>query len=124
MRSTNGPSTAAQSVLRAWRLWRWRRVHEPLLSDLGDLDRVRAMHLSPGLAVRNPLGQEPWVLDLVDVSLPDVELMITLAGVQGAVRVSLDWPVELYTAAAADLETSLLLGEHHRLHDLDDRRNP
>lgn len=116
--------TAAQAALRAWRLWRWRRVHQPLLPDLNAPDRMRAMHLRAGLAVRNPLGQAPWVLDLVAVSRPDVELMVTLSGVQGAVRVSLDWPVEIYTAADADLEAILLLGEHQRLLDLDDRRNP
>lgn len=115
--------TAARSVLRAWRLWRWSRVHAPLLPDLDDPDLVRAMHLRPVLAVRNPDGEEPWVLDLVAVSPPDVELMVTLTGLQGTVRVSLDWPVEIFTAAAAGLEASLLLDEHQRLHDLDDRRN-
>ena len=124
MRSTNVLFTAVRPALRAWRLWRWSRVHAPLLPGLEDPDRVRAMHLSAGLAVRNPLGQEPWVLDLVEVSRPDVELMVTLTAVQGVVRVALDWPVEIYTAAAADLEAGLLLDEHHRLHDLDDRRNP
>lgn len=114
------------AVLRAWRLWWWSRVHKPLLPDLEDPDRVRAMHLCAGWAVRNPHGEEPWVLDLVDVTRPDVDLMVTLTGLQGTVRVSMDWPVELYTAEAADLEASLLMDEHQRLHDLDqrDRRNP
>jgi hypothetical protein len=116
--------TAAQAALRAWRLRRWRRMRQPLLPDWDDPDQVRAMHLRPGLAVRNPLGQAPWVLDLVAVSRPDVELMVTLTGLQGTVRVSLDWPVEIYTAADADLEAVLLLDEHQRLVDLDDRRNP
>jgi hypothetical protein len=123
MLSTNVLFTAVRPLVRAWRLWRWSKAHEPLLSVL-DPDWVRAMHLSAGLAVRNPLDQEPWVLDLVEVSRPDVELMVSLTAVQGVVRVALDWPVEIYTAAAADLEASLMLDEHHRLHDLDDRRNP
>jgi hypothetical protein len=117
-------ATIARTALRAWRLWRWRRAQEPLLPDLADPDLVRAMYLRPGLAVRNPLGHEPWVLDLVAVSRPDVELMVTLTGLQDTVRVSLDWPVEIYTAAAADLEAVLLLDEHQRLVDLDRRRNP
>jgi hypothetical protein len=72
---------------------------------------MRARHLRPGMAVRNPLGQEPWVLDLLEVGPPDVEQMVTLTAVQGKVRVVEDWPVESYTAADADLESCLLLDE-------------
>lgn len=119
--------TAVRPALRAWRLWRWKRrilLQDPLAFDLGDPDLVLAMYVQPGVAVRNPLGQEPWVLDLVHVSRPDVELMVTLTGVQGTVRVSLDHMVEIYTTAAADLEASLLLEEGQRLVDLDERRTP
>jgi hypothetical protein len=72
------------------------------------------MHFRPGLAVRNPLGQEPWVLDLVTVDHLDQELMVRVHAVQGIVRVSLDWSVELCTAATADAETALVIEEQQR----------
>ncbi|WP_370973680.1 hypothetical protein [Amycolatopsis sp. cg9] len=61
--------------------------------------------------MRNPLGQPPWVLDIVAVQGPDAEQMVTLLAVQGTVRVADDWPVPLYTIADADLESCLMLEE-------------
>lgn len=78
----------------------------------------RAGQLRPGTTVRNPLGQPPWVLDIVAVQGPDAEQMVTLLAVQGTVRVADDWPVQLYTTEDADLESSLLLEEATRLGDL------
>ncbi|ASR39996.1 hypothetical protein BAY61_32465 (plasmid) [Prauserella marina] len=82
------------------------------MSDNDDLDGyLRAGDLPSGITVRNPAGQQPWLLDLLAVHGPDAEQMVTLAAVQGTVRVAADWPVALYTAADADLESCLLLDE-------------
>lgn len=75
---------------------------------------MRAQNLRPGMAVWNPLGQEPWVLDVLAVGAGDTEKMVTVTAVQGSVRVAEDWPVHLYTMADADLEHCLLVEEEHR----------
>lgn len=43
-----------------------------------------------GWRVRNPLGEQPWVLAF---SRPDIDLIVTLTALHGVVRVSLNWPV-------------------------------
>lgn len=94
------------TLLRAWRLWRYRHYLE--LDAPQRPDRMQVMHLKPSMAVRNPTGTEPWTLDLVAVSPVDAELMVTLTAVQGVVRVMLDTWVDIYTPADADLEACLL----------------
>jgi hypothetical protein len=78
-------------------------------------DRPLVVHLKPGMTVRNPLGEEPWILDLVDVNEPDAELMVTLTAVQGVIRVAWDTWADIYTAEDAALEASLVMDEADRL---------
>jgi hypothetical protein len=73
------------------------------------------IELKRGMTIRNPLGKEPWILDLVDVSEPDAELMVTLTAVQGVIRVAWDTWADIYTAADAALEASIVMDETDRL---------
>jgi hypothetical protein len=88
---------------------------KPLFSGVDtDPEPLPAAQLSPGATIRNPLGQQPWVLDLLDVGDPDAEGMVALTAVQDTVRVAADWPVHLYTAADAVLEAGVLAAELDR----------
>lgn len=94
------------AVTRRWRLWRYRHYLE--LDAPQRPDRMQVMYLKPGMTIRNPLGEDPWILDLVHVSLVDADLMVTLTAVQGQIRVMPDTWADIYTAADADLEASIL----------------
>lgn len=61
------------------------------------------------------LGEEPWRLDVLDVSEPDGDGMVTVWGLQGAVTYAADWPVCPITPEDADLADSLLIEERARI---------
>lgn len=74
-----------------------------------------AQDLQPGQTVFNPnvgwQGDDRETLDVVSVSAPDDEGMVTIFCLDGPpVYIAGDWGMEIMTAADADLRASLLLG--------------
>jgi hypothetical protein len=105
------------AIARTYRLWRYRHYLE--LGAPQRLDRKQVLHLEPGMTIRNPLGREPWILDLTVVSKPDAQLMVTLTAVQGVVCVVLDTWADILTEADLAAEASIVMDEAERLLDHD-----
>lgn len=91
----------------------------PVLGDLAmpyrDDVSLRGDALRPGMTIHNPLGTEPWVLDVLAVTAPDATGLVTISAVQDTVQVAPDWPARPYTLADADLEATLLMDCHNDL---------
>ena len=68
----------------------------------------RRADTTAGMTIRNPRGEEPWVLDVLSVGPPDADGMVTLATVQGPIRICRDWPCDPYTQQDADFAALLL----------------
>jgi hypothetical protein len=67
--------------------------------------------LEPGQTIE--VGEEPWCIDVVGVSGPDKDGMVTVWGLQGALTYAADWPVCPLTPQDVDLRATLLIEEQH-----------
>ncbi|MCO6011549.1 hypothetical protein NE236_42020 [Actinoallomurus purpureus] len=73
----------------------------------------------PGQSINNPLGCETpaWVLNVVSVTEPDSDDMITISAVEGEVTVwkEMNWYGLWRSPDLADFDETLLVEELHRI---------
>jgi hypothetical protein len=63
-----------------------------------------------GMTVHNPLGEEPWTLDVLSVHpAPGEPEMVILHALQGDVLVSQDYPTAPRTQEDDDIEAEVML---------------